>query len=370
MKVLTILGTRPEVIKLAPVVAELRRYPTIESVVVSTGQHREMLAQMLDQFELAADIDLDVMRRGQRLCDLTADLVRGLGETLAALRPDWVLVQGDTSTTLCGALAAFYEGVAVGHVEAGLRSGDDRAPFPEEANRRLVTRLAALHFCPTAQSAQNLLHEGVPEERVFVTGNTGIDALHWAVPRARLLTPSVGRKRRQRRILLTLHRRESHGEAMRGVCDAVRALARRGDTEVVFPVHPSPAVRDIVLPELAGVDGVHVCEPLDYLSLVQVLESCDIVLTDSGGLQEEAPALGKPVLVLRDTTERREAVEAGVARLVGTNPSAIVEAAAALLDDPVAYEAMAHSENPFGDGRARFRIVRALTEQRVLSTAA
>jgi UDP-N-acetylglucosamine 2-epimerase (non-hydrolysing) len=369
MRVLTILGTRPEVIKLAPVVAQLRRDPTIETIVVSTGQHREILDQMLEQFELATDIDLDVMRRAQRLCDLTADLVRGLGETLAALRPDWVLVQGDTSTALCGALAAFYEGVAVAHVEAGLRSGDDRAPFPEEANRRLVTRLATLHFCPTAQTAANLIHEAVPEEQVFVTGNTVIDALQWAVPRARLLTPSVPRTR-PRRILLTLHRRESHGEAMRGVCVAVRALVRRGDTDIVFPVHPSPAVRDIVLPELAGVAGVHMCEPLNYLSLVQVLDSCDIVLTDSGGLQEEAPALGKPVLVLRDTTERPEAVEAGVARLVGTNPSAIVNAAAALLDDPVAYEAMAHPENPFGDGRARFRIVRALTEWRALSSAA
>jgi len=369
MRVLTILGTRPEVIKLAPVVAELRRDPTIESIVVSTGQHREMLDQMLEQFELAADIDLDVMRPEQRLCDLTADLVRGLGETMAALRPDWVLVQGDTSTAFCGALAAFYEGAAVAHVEAGLRSGDDRAPFPEEANRRLVTRLATLHFCPTAQSAANLLHEAVPEEQVFVTGNTVIDALQWAVERAGLLTPSVPRMR-ARRILLTLHRRESHGEAMRDVCVAVRALVRRGDVDVVFPVHPSPAVRDIVLPELSGLDGVHMCGPLNYLSLVQVLDSCDIVLTDSGGLQEEAPALGKPVLILRDTTERPEAVEAGVAWLVGTNASAIVNAAAALLDDPIAYEAMAHPENPFGDGRARFRIVRALTERRALSRAA
>jgi UDP-N-acetylglucosamine 2-epimerase (non-hydrolysing) len=369
MRVLTILGTRPEVIKLAPVVAELRRDPTIESIVVSTGQHREMLDQMLAQFELSTDIDLALMRPEQRLCDLTADLVRGLGETVAALRPDWVLVQGDTSTTLCGALAAFYEGVAVAHVEAGLRSGDDRAPFPEEANRRLVTRLATLHFCPTARSAANLLHEAVPPEQVFVTGNTVIDALHWAVRRARLTPPSVTCTR-PRRILLTLHRRESHGEAMRGVCVAVRALVRRGDIDVVFPVHLNPAVRDIVLPELAGVDGVHVCEPLNYLSLVQVLDSCDIVLTDSGGLQEEGPALGKPVLVLRDTTERPEAIEAGVARLVGTNPGAIVKAASALLDDPAAYDAMAHPQNPFGDGRARFRIVRALTERRVLPRAA
>ena len=369
MRVLTVLGTRPEVIKLAPVVAELRRDPRIESVVLSSGQHREMLDQMLEQFEITADIELGVMRRAQRLCDLTADLMQGLGKSLAALRPDWVLVQGDTTTTFCGALAAFYEGVAVAHVEAGLRSGDDRAPFPEEVNRKLVTRLSTLHFCPTAQSAANLLHEAVPEEQVMVTGNTVIDALQWAVQRARLLAPAVPRLR-SRRILLTLHRRESHGEVTRRVCAAVRDLARRGDTEIVFPVHPSPAVRDVVLPELAGVGGVHLCEPLDYLSLVQVLDSCDVVLTDSGGLQEEGPALGKPVLVLRDLTERPEAVDAGVARLVGTQPSRIVGAAASLLDDPVSYEAMAHRETPFGDGRARFRIVKALTERRALSRAA
>ncbi len=369
MRVLTILGTRPEVIKLAPVVAELRRDPTIESIVVSTGQHREMVDQMLAQFELSTDIDLDVMRPEQRLCDLTAELVRGLGDTVAALRPEWVLVQGDTTTTLCGALAAFYEGVAVAHVEAGLRSGDYRAPFPEEANRRLVTRLATLHLCPTTQSAANLLHEAVPQEQVFVTGNPVIDALEWALQRARLLTPSVT-CRRPRRILLTLHRRESQGDTMRDVCVAVRALARRGDTDVVFPVHLNPAVREIVLPELAGVDGVHLCDPLDYLPFVQLLDSCDLVLTDSGGLQEESPALGKPVLILRDTTERPEAIEAGVARLVGTTPGAIINAASTLLDDPTAYEAMARPQNPFGDGRARFRIVKALTERRVLSQAA
>jgi UDP-N-acetylglucosamine 2-epimerase (non-hydrolysing) len=369
MRVLTILGTRPEVIKLAPVVAELRRNPTIDSIVVSTGQHREMLTQMLDQFELVPDIDLDVMRPEQRLRDLTAGLVRGLGETLAVLRPDWVLVQGDTTTTLCGALAAFYEGIPVGHVEAGLRSGDNRSPFPEEANRSLVTRLAALHFCPTEKSASNLRREGVPEELVLVTGNTVIDALLWAVKRVGAHSSPVPRTR-ARRILLTLHRRESQGEAMRRACVAVRALAGRGDTEIVFPVHPSPAVRDIVLPELGGVGGVHVCEPLSYLSLVQVLESCDLVLTDSGGLQEEGPALGKPVLVLRDTTERPEAVEAGVARLVGTDPSTIVRTATELLDDPVAYHAMAHPENPFGDGAARLRIVSALMQRHELRRAA
>lgn len=369
MKVVTILGTRPEVIKLAPVITELRRSRRTESVVVSTGQHRELLDQMLDQFELATDIDLGVMRPQQRLSDLTAELVRGLGNTLAEVRPDWVLVQGDTSTTLCGALAAFYETVPVAHVEAGLRSGHNHSPFPEEVNRKVVACLASLHLCPTPGSAENLIGEGVPEERVFVTGNTVIDALLWAVERARLLQSPVPRTRRHR-ILLTLHRRESQGEAMRTVCEAVRALARRGDTEIVFPVHPSPAVRDVVTPQLANVEGVYLCEPLDYLSLVQVLDSCDLVLTDSGGLQEEAPTLGKPVLVLRDRTERPEAVEAGVARLVGTNPAVIVNVVARLLDDPVEYAAMAHPENPFGDGQASGRIVRALVEQSALSRAA
>jgi UDP-N-acetylglucosamine 2-epimerase (non-hydrolysing) len=365
MRVATILGTRPEVIKLAPVVGELRRNPETESVLVATGQHREMLDQMLEQFDLETDVDLGVMRPDQRLSDLTAELVRGLGDTLAAIRPDWVLVQGDTSTTLCGALAAFYESVPVAHVEAGLRSGDDRAPFPEEANRRLVTRLADLHLCPTPGSAANLVAESVPAAQVRVTGNTVIDTLLWAVERARALTPPVQRSR-PRRILLTLHRRESHGEAMRDVCEVVREVARRGDTEVVFPVHRSPAVRDVVLPALMGVAGVHLCEPLDYLDFVHVLDSSDLVLTDSGGIQEEAPTLGKPVLVLRDTTERPEAVEAGVARVVGTTPAVVHAAVNTLLDDRRAYEAMAHPENPFGDGRASARVVKALAEGRTL----
>lgn len=364
MRVVAVLGTRPEVIKLAPIVSELRRRRVAECLVVSTGQHREMLDQMLEQFELDVDVELAVMRPAQRLADLTAELVRGLGAAIADLRPDWVLVQGDTSTTLCGALAGFYEGVPVAHVEAGLRTGDERSPFPEEANRRLVARLATLHFCPTARNAENLLLEGVPQERVLVTGNTVVDALLWAVDRARCLEPPVRRLRR-RRILLTVHRRESQGDAMRRVCRAVRTLCERGDVEVVFPVHHSPAVREVVLPELDGVDGVHLCEPLDYLSVVQLLDSCDLVLSDSGGLQEEAPALGKPVLVLRDTTERQEAIEAGVARLVGTDPDAILHTASALLDDADAYAAMARPANPFGDGRASARVVDALEERHV-----
>jgi UDP-N-acetylglucosamine 2-epimerase (non-hydrolysing) len=369
MKVVAVLGTRPEVIKLAPVISELRRTPGTETVVVSSGQHRELLEQMLRQFEIEPDIDLGVMLPQQRLSHLTADLMRGFGETLSALTPDWVVVQGDTSTTLCGALAAFYESVPVAHVEAGLRSGNDLAPFPEEANRKLVACLASLHLCPTPGSAANLLSESVPGDRVVVTGNTVIDALLWAVDRARLV-PSPVPRTRPRRILLTVHRRENHGERLFDVCRAVRELARRGDTEIVFPVHHNPAVRSVVMPQLAGVPGVHLCEPLDYLSLVSVLDSCDLVLTDSGGLQEEAPALGKPVLVLRETTERPEAVEAGVARLVGTDAAVIVGSAEALLDDPDAYAAMAHPANPFGDGQASRRIVETLMDQCGISVAA
>jgi UDP-N-acetylglucosamine 2-epimerase (non-hydrolysing) len=368
MRVVAVLGTRPEVIKLAPVIAELRAQDT-ETVVVSTGQHRELLDQMLEQFELEPDVDLGVMRPEQRLADLTAALVRGLGDAVGALEPDWVLVQGDTSTTLCGALAAFYETVPVAHVEAGLRSGDNNSPFPEEANRRLVARLARLHFCPTPGSASNLILEGVAENDVLVTGNTVIDALLWALERARRLEPPVPRARR-RRVLLTLHRRESQGESMRRVCDAVWALSRRGDIEIVFPVHRSPAVRDVVVPRLENCPGVHLCDPLDYLSLIHVLDSSDLVLTDSGGLQEEGPTLGKPVLVLRDTTERPEAIEAGVARLVGTNPDVIFRSVARLLDDPLAYAQMAHPENPFGDGLASRRIVAALADRERLPRAA
>jgi UDP-N-acetylglucosamine 2-epimerase (non-hydrolysing) len=363
VRVTAILGTRPEVIKLAPVVAALRATPGIECTVVSTGQHREMLDQMLELFEVEVDVELGVMRPDQLLHELTADLVRGLGRTLAELRPDWSLVQGDTSTAFCGALASHYESIPVAHVEAGLRSGCTRTPFPEEANRQLISRLATLHFSPTARSAENLLAEGVSSDRVLVTGNTVIDALLWAVEHARARLLASPFRSGRRRILLTMHRRESHGAAIRRVCSAIRWLAGRGDVEIVFPVHRSPAVRTVVSRELARVEAVHLTDPLDYLSLVRALDSCDLVVTDSGGLQEEGPALGKPVLVLRDATERPEAIEAGVARLVGTDPEVIVSATSQLLDDPTAYEAMARVESPFGDGRASGRIVDALGER-------
>jgi UDP-N-acetylglucosamine 2-epimerase (non-hydrolysing) len=369
VRVAAILGTRPEAIKLAPVVSALRKTPGVKCAVVSTGQHREMLNQMLDLFELRTDVDLAVMRPGQQLPDLTADLIRGLGGTIAALEPDWSIVQGDTTTAFCGALASFYAGIPVAHVEAGLRSGCERTPFPEEANRQLVARLATLHFSPTVRSAENLLAEGVARDRVLVTGNTVIDTLIWAVGRARRLPPSF-RSSRRHRILLTVHRRENHGSALLRVCHAVRVLARRGDVEVVFPVHRSPSVQSVVKCELSGVAGVRLSDPLDYLALVSALDACDLVVTDSGGLQEEGPALGKPVLVLRDATERPEAVEVGVARLVGTDSAAIVKAVTLLLDDPLAYAAMARVESPFGDGRASLRIVDALEEWHALRAAA
>jgi UDP-N-acetylglucosamine 2-epimerase (non-hydrolysing) len=309
------------------------------------------------------------MRPDQRLSELTARLVTSLGSTIASLQPDWVVVQGDTTTAFCGALAAFYRGVAVAHIEAGLRSHDLRAPFPEEANRRLAGTLAQLHCCPTPRAADNLLREGVPAEQIVVTGNTVVDALKWAEPRAAALPAQLPRTR-PRRILVTLHRRESQGATMNRICDVIAKLGQRGDTEIVFPVHPNPAVSAIVQSALSHTPGVHLCEPLDYLALVQVLAGCDLVLTDSGGLQEEAPTFGKPVLVLRETTERPEAIEAGVARLVGTEPTAVYAAAAHLLDDGAAYAAMARAGNPFGDGTAAQRIARALAEPYRLAEAA
>jgi UDP-N-acetylglucosamine 2-epimerase (non-hydrolysing) len=357
MRVSVVLGTRPEAIKLAPVIRAFGEQPGCECMVVSTGQHREMLDPMLAAFGIEPDVELAAMRPRQSLSGLTALLVESLGETFREEQPDAVLVQGDTTSAFCGALAAFYESIPVGHVEAGLRTGDLRSPFPEEANRRLVGTLARWHFCPTPASRRNLLAEGVPAQRIFVTGNTVIDALLWARGRAGGQVPL---KTRPRRILLTLHRRENQGETMRGLAMAIRDLAARGDVDVVFPVHLNPAVREVVMPLLSEVEGVHLCEPLGYFAFVDALDSADLVLTDSGGLQEEAPSLGKPVLVLRGTTERPEAVSAGVARLVGTDRGAVYRAACELLDSPDIYRAMACAANPFGDGHAAERIVAEL----------
>jgi UDP-N-acetylglucosamine 2-epimerase (non-hydrolysing) len=354
-----VLGTRPEAIKLAPVARAMATGTQFEPIVVTTGQHREMLHQMLGLLYVDVRIALDVMRRRQQLSDLTARLVRELGGVMREQRPDLVVVQGDTTTALAGALAAFYEKIPVAHVEAGLRTGVIDNPFPEELNRSLIGRIARWHFAPTSAAARHLTGEGVAGEQVFVTGNTVIDNLLWVLSEG---TGTSAFRTGAKRILVTLHRRENQGERMRGMGRALTRLAGRGDVEIVLPLHKSPAVRDVLLPELEGHAGISLVEPLDYLDFAATLAECDLVLTDSGGIQEEAPSLSKPALVLRTTTERPEAVEAGAARLVGTDPEAIVTWAARLLDDPAEYKRMATAGNPFGDGLASARILSQLAE--------
>lgn len=360
VRAMLVLGTRPEAIKLAPVARAMAASPQFEPIVVTTGQHREVLHQMLGMLCVDVRIALDVMRSRQQLSDLTARLVGELGGAMREQRPDLVVVQGDTTTALAGALAAFYEKIPVAHVEAGLRTGVIDNPFPEELNRSLIGRIARWHFAPTPAAARHLTDEGVSEEQVFTTGNTVIDNLLWVL--AEGTGASAFRTTGPKRILVTLHRRENQGERMRGMGRALVRLARRGDVEIVLPLHKSPAVRDVLLPELDGHQGVSLVEPLGYLDFAATLAECDLVLTDSGGIQEEAPSLSKPSLVLRTTTERPEAVEAGSARLVGTDPDTIVAWAEKLLDDPVEYRRMASAGNPFGDGRAARRILDQLAE--------
>ncbi|HYQ76634.1 non-hydrolyzing UDP-N-acetylglucosamine 2-epimerase [Cellulomonas sp.] len=365
-RVMTVYGTRPEAIKVAPVVLALDASPDMQGITVVTGQHREMLDQVNAQFGIAPDHDLGVMRHGQSLSGLFARVLDGLDPVLAAERPDAVVVQGDTTTAAAAALAAFHRGVPVAHLEAGLRSGDLASPFPEEGNRRLVTHLAALHLAPTATSRANLLAEGVPADRVVVTGNTVVDALLATVARDapfrdRALESAAGCGRRL--VLVTTHRREAWGEAMRGVGRAVARLAREHeDVLVVLPAHRNPAVREVLLPEVAGEPNVLVTEPLPYPEFARLLGLAHLVLSDSGGVQEEAPSLGTPVLVLRDTTERPEAVAAGTVRLVGTDEEAIVREARTLLRDPAAHAAMATAANPYGDGTAAARSLDALRD--------
>ncbi|MFI9366593.1 non-hydrolyzing UDP-N-acetylglucosamine 2-epimerase [Kitasatospora sp. NPDC053057] len=368
VRAMLVLGTRPEAIKLAPVARAMAASPHFEPLVVTTGQHREMLQQMLELLQVEAKFELDVMRDRQELSKLTARLVDGLGEVVRAERPDLVIVQGDTTSALTGALAAFYEHVPVAHVEAGLRTGVPDNPFPEELNRRLIGRIARRHFAPTPRAAGHLIAEGVPAADVFVTGNTVIDNLLW------VLEQDAGRDRFEssgpRRVLVTLHRRENQGDTMRAMGKSLRRLADRGDVEIVLPLHKSPAVREVLLPELSDHPGIRIVEPLGYADFSATLAGCDLVLTDSGGVQEEAPTLGKPALVLRTTTERPEAVEAGAARLVGTDPEVILDAAVRLLDDEEAYRRMAKAGNPFGDGHATARIVAQLAEDFGVDAAA
>ncbi|CAB4693434.1 MAG: UDP-N-acetylglucosamine 2-epimerase (non-hydrolyzing) [Actinobacteria bacterium] len=366
-RVAVVIGTRPEAIKLAPLVSALRASRRYEPVVISTGQHRELLDQLLGVFELQPDLDLDLMVAGQGLSDLAGRAVQRIGAALTDLAIDLVVVQGDTTTTLAGALAGFYQRIPVVHVEAGLRTFDRYSPYPEEVNRRLVSQLADLHLAPTRQAADRLLMEGVPADAVHVTGNTVVDALFSTL--ARRLPYSGAEARRlseidasaDRVLLVTAHRRESWGSGMAAIADAVAALlADHPDLVAVFPLHPNPLVRDTVVPRLAGCANAVLTEPLQYADFVRLLGRADLVLTDSGGVQEEACSLGKPTLVARDTTERPEGAEAGGLRLVGTDTATIVSQAALLLRDPAAYEQLVCRSLPFGDGSASARIVAAI----------
>lgn len=362
LKVMTVFGTRPEAIKMCPLVLEMRKHPDeIEPLVAVTAQHREMLDQVLHLFGITPDYDLNIMSAGQTLYDVTEKALRGLQKVLEEAKPDLVLVHGDTTTTFAGALAAFYAQVPVGHVEAGLRTGNKYSPFPEEMNRKLTGALADYHFAPTSTSKANLLRENVPADRIVVTGNTVIDALKTTVrPDYRFDDDNLHSvlESGKRLILMTTHRRENLGEPMRHVYKALcEVLRTHPDVEAIFPVHKNPKVRQIVNEELGHLPQVHLIEPLDYQPFANLMARVDIVLTDSGGIQEEAPALGKPVLVLRDTTERPEAVSAGTVKLIGTAYEDVLRETNRLLDDAEHYRSMAEAVNPYGDGEACGRIV-------------
>lgn len=363
VKVLTVLGTRPEAIKLAPVIKELEQHPGVASKVCVTAQHREMLDPFLKLFEIKPDYDLDIMQPNQSLFDVTAKALLGLKDVLDAERPDIILVQGDTTTAFAAALAAFYLKIRVGHVEAGLRTENKYNPFPEEINRRLVTHLADFHFAPTERARANLLAEGVRDEAICVTGNTVVDALLMTLERTRGQDPlpDLPIEPDRRLLLVTAHRRESFGEGLINICRALKEIAEStDDVEIVYPVHLNPNVRATVQRELRGIERVHLMPPLDYVSFVHLMSRAYLILTDSGGIQEEAPSLGKPVLVMREATERPEAIEAGVAKLVGTAPQRIVGETLRLLKDGEEYNRMARARNPFGDGHAAKRIVDVL----------
>ena len=365
LKVMTVFGTRPEAIKMAPVVLELKKYPEkVIPIVTVTAQHREMLDQVLKLFKIQPDHDLNIMSAGQTLFDITNKSLSGLNEVLTQEKPDIVLVHGDTTTTFAGALAAYYHQIAVGHVEAGLRTGNKFSPFPEEMNRKLTGSLADLHFAPTQTSKQNLLNEGVDAKNIFVTGNTVIDALHVTVNKNFKFSNELLEKidyKNKRLILVTTHRRENLGEPMRHVYKALKKIVEEfPDVEIIFPVHKNPKVREVVNEELGGLTQVYVTDPLDYEPFANLMSRAELILTDSGGVQEEAPSLGKPVLVLRDTTERPEAVEAGTVRLIGTDLETVYNATKILLTDSAEYAKMAEATNPYGDGLAAKRIVQTL----------
>jgi UDP-N-acetylglucosamine 2-epimerase (non-hydrolysing) len=374
VRVLSVLGTRPEAIKMAPVIRAIGSRPeSFASLICVTGQHRDMLDQIMRVFHLVPDVDLDIMRAGQVPSEVASRVLAAMPAVFRDMRPDLVLVQGDTTTTAATAMAAFLHGIPVGHVEAGLRTDDIRQPFPEEMNRRLTSLVTALHFPPTARARDALLREGVPADHITVTGNTVIDALlqcrnadyRFSVPELAALDAS------RRVVLVTLHRRESFGAPMRSVCAALRQIAERHpDLTFVLPMHRNPSVRDVVLPALAGSSNFVLIEPLDYLNFIHLMARSFLIITDSGGVQEEAPALDVPVLVTREVTERPEGVEVGAARLVGTDEARIVRTAEELLTNPAAYQAMASAPNPYGDGRASERIVATILKWTEATAAA
>lgn len=362
-KVMTIFGTRPEAIKMAPLVLELEKHTdSIESIVTVTAQHREMLDQVLKTFNIQPDYDLNIMKERQTLVDVATRGLEGLDAIMKEAQPDIVLVHGDTATTFIGSLAAFYNKIAVGHVEAGLRTWDKYSPYPEEMNRQLTGVIADLHFSPTDKSAQNLINEGKQKNRIYITGNTAIDALQTTV-RENYSHPVLERLGTDKLILLTAHRRENIGEPMRNMFRAInRLLEKHDDIQVVYPVHMNPVVREIADEILGKNERIQLIEPLEVVDFHNFAAAAHIILTDSGGIQEEAPSLGKPVIVLRDTTERPEGIEAGTLKLAGTNEETIFKLTDELLTDEAAYEKMAHASNPYGDGHASERIVEALKE--------
>lgn len=364
LKVMTVFGTRPEAIKMAPLVKALKEAEDMEAIVTVTAQHREMLDQVLHLFDITPDYDLNIMSQGQTLYDVSEKALAGLKTVLEEAKPDVVLVHGDTTTTFVGALAAFYKQIPVGHVEAGLRTGNIYSPFPEEMNRKLTGALTTYHFAPTAGAEANLLRENISTTHLYVTGNTVIDALDKTVRENYVFDDEALNAidyTNKRVLLVTTHRRENLGEPMRHVYQAIKSLIEKfDDVEVVFPVHKNESVRSIVREELGDVEGVHLVEPMDYEPFANLMNKAYLILTDSGGIQEEAPALGKPVLVLRDTTERPEAVAAGTVKLVGTDYEQVYETAKHLLTHDSAYETMSNAVNPYGDGRASERIIEAL----------
>lgn len=364
IKVMSIFGTRPEAIKMAPLVKELDKSENIDSLVCVTAQHREMLDQVLELFDINPDYDMDIMKEKQTLTGITNRVLQGLEDIFEESKPDMILVHGDTTTTFAGALAAFYKKIKVGHVEAGLRTGDKYFPFPEEMNRKLTGAMADLHFAPTNGSKKNLLREGISESDIIVTGNTVIDAMEFTVEENYVFDNKELNNidfKNKKVIMVTAHRRENWGEGIENICTSLKKIVKENnDVELIYLVHLNPVVKDVVEKHLKGMDRVHLLSPLDTKETHNLMNKCFMVMTDSGGLQEEAPHLGKPVLVLRDVTERPEAVEAGTVKLVGTDKNTIINEANLLIRDSKAYELMSRSVNPYGDGEASRRIVQAI----------